>query len=281
VPTPFDHLTAEPPADLRRTRVAVLGCGSAGSAAAWQLAAAGVGRLTLFDRDRIAADNLRRHVCGTGEVGAPKVEAVARFLADRLPAVAVEAFDCDVLAEPDRLRATLVGVDALLVAVDAEGPKYLADIYARSLGVPAVYAGVYGAGWAVEAVRIRPRAAPCYACAAQALGRYGVEFDAPTTPAYAAPRPADGGPAWALADLTSVLPAATLAVRRVVAELTGRDDGPPAAAWRLALRAIPAWGAGPWQLVPVDVPPAADCLACGTEPPPVARFDALLAEGVR
>src|SRR5436305_12029129 len=85
---PFDpraHFAAEPFVPLTDARVLVLGCGSVGGLGAWALASAGVGTLVLVDRDRLEPKNLRRHVCGSGELGAPKAGAVARFLRDRFP----------------------------------------------------------------------------------------------------------------------------------------------------------------------------------------------------
>src|SRR5438105_3791576 len=78
---------AVPAVDLTAARVAVLGCGSVGGLAAWGCAAAGVGSLILADRDRLLADNVRRHACGRGAVGRLKTAAVARFLTRHFPAL--------------------------------------------------------------------------------------------------------------------------------------------------------------------------------------------------
>src|SRR5689334_17181321 len=45
---------------LRQARVAIVGCGATGSAAAALLARAGIGKLTIIDRDYVEFSNLQR-----------------------------------------------------------------------------------------------------------------------------------------------------------------------------------------------------------------------------
>lgn len=71
-------------AALRDAAVLVLGLGGLGSPAALYLAGAGVGRLTLLDRDRVELSNLQRQTLYTeADVGRRKCEAAA----DRLRAL--------------------------------------------------------------------------------------------------------------------------------------------------------------------------------------------------
>ena len=76
------------------------------------------------------------------------------------------------------------------MAVDDESPKHLIDAMTRELNLPAVYGGVYGGGWAVEAILTDPVAGtPCYACAARALGRIGISLHSkPPVLGYSLPR---------------------------------------------------------------------------------------------
>ena len=269
-PRPF--FASEPVISLATSRVLVLGCGSVGGLAAWGLASAGVGALTLIDRDRVEPDNLRRHVCGVGAVGTPKALALARFLGHRFPAATLDAHDLDALERPDELRELIGLSDAVLVAVDAEGPKHLSDAMARELGKPVVYVGVYAGGWAGEVILSDAEVGtPCYACTARALGRVGIPlFPEVVGPDYALPVIEVAETDWPRADLTSLMPVAALATRVLVArllmeqgqerslvELTESDIS----AWRLPLRAVPGWG-GPWNLVPCSIGSRADCREC-------------------
>jgi molybdopterin/thiamine biosynthesis adenylyltransferase len=270
---PRAHFAHEPAIDLKHACVAVVGCGSVGGLAAWDLAGAGVRRLILIDRDRLEADNLRRHVCGRGDLGRPKAHAVGGFLAERFAKILIEAHDLCVLESPDETRQLLSECDATLIAVDAEGPKHLIDGMTRMLRRPVVYTGVYGFGWAGEAILSDPTAdTPCYACAARALGRVGSPVEPVQTPAYA--QPVDDRPRsdWPRADLASIAPVAALAARLVVALLASRNGFTHmheelttghTSAWRLALRSVPGWG-GPWQMLPVVVGRIDECPVCGT-----------------
>ena len=66
---------------LAQARVAVLGLGGVGSAAAEALGRCGVGHLLLVDRDRVDPTNLNRQLVATCQtVGQPKAQAMAQRL---------------------------------------------------------------------------------------------------------------------------------------------------------------------------------------------------------
>jgi hypothetical protein len=138
-----------------------------------------------------------------------------------------------------------------------------------------VYAGVYGGGWAAEAVLTDPATdTPCYGCTARALGRVGIPAHLPAPGAdYALPDPAVAPSEWVRADLTAIMPCAALAARLITAWLARQRGAerawhefhhPGANAWRLALRHVAAWGFGPWELRPVPVRRQSGCPECGT-----------------
>jgi molybdopterin/thiamine biosynthesis adenylyltransferase len=71
--------------DLRRTRVAVVGCGGTGSAVAMLLARLGVGQIALIDNDIVDQTNLNRlHGARQADADAmtPKVDVVARSITE-------------------------------------------------------------------------------------------------------------------------------------------------------------------------------------------------------
>jgi hypothetical protein len=279
----------EPVVSLAGASVTVLGCGSVGGLAAWALAGAGVGTLHLADRDRLELTNLRRHVGAAADLGRPKADVVARFLNARLPHINTEAEDTCFLNRPEVVRELIAAGEAVLVAVDEEGPKHLIDAMAREIGRPVVYAGVYGGGWAVEVVLSDgARRTPCYACAARVLGRTGIPIQ-PAEPAadYALPVAALPASEWPRADLTSLLPCAALVAQVVVACLADRRGqgaalceltGGAATAWRLALRQVPVWG-GPWALLPVVVSAVPGCPECDGGSVSAGHLEALLRGG--
>src|SRR5436309_7872531 len=76
---------------LSRKHLAIVGCGSGGSAFASMAARAGIGRFTLIDPDVLALENVGRHMLGRGDVGKPKALGLKRTIEDVNPAVEVEA----------------------------------------------------------------------------------------------------------------------------------------------------------------------------------------------
>jgi hypothetical protein len=67
-------------AGLSDKRVLIVGCGSLGGSVAMMLAKAGVGCLTLVDKDNLEAANIQRHVLGKEHVGKAKVDALKSVL---------------------------------------------------------------------------------------------------------------------------------------------------------------------------------------------------------
>src|ERR1700744_1839302 len=96
---------------LLRAHAAVVGCGATGAAAASLLARAGVGRLTLIDRDFVEESNLQRQGL-FGEADArealPKAEAARRKIALFNSEIAVDAHVKDLT--PGNVHELLAGV---------------------------------------------------------------------------------------------------------------------------------------------------------------------------
>ena len=76
---------------LKAARVAVVGAGGIGSAVIPALAGAGVGQLTIIDGDVVDLSNLQRQpLYRTQDIGRPKAELAAAFVAVRNPHVEVQ-----------------------------------------------------------------------------------------------------------------------------------------------------------------------------------------------
>src|SRR6266581_4914559 len=76
---------------LSHKHLAIIGCGSGGSALASMAARSGVGRFTLIDPDALALENIGRHMLSRADVGKFKVLALKRMIEDVNPAALVEA----------------------------------------------------------------------------------------------------------------------------------------------------------------------------------------------
>jgi len=126
---------------LRGAHVLVVGCGALGCASIEWLARAGVGQLTLVDRDVVEWSNLQRQQLFSerdAQVGAPKAEAAARRVKEIDSTIRVHACVEHVNAEnaADLARGVNVIVDGL---DNIETRFVLNDVSVRD-GIPYVYA---------------------------------------------------------------------------------------------------------------------------------------------
>src|SRR3989338_4506864 len=146
---------------LRRSSVLIVGAGGLGCPSALYLAAAGVGKIGIIDRETVALSNLHRQVLyGTEDVGRPKSLAAKERLAILNPDVDVAAIQESLLADTalDQLR----GYDVVLDGSDNVMTRYLVNDACVLLSTPFVYGGVVRLQGQVMA--IRPRQSACFRC---------------------------------------------------------------------------------------------------------------------
>src|SRR2546422_11242340 len=75
---------------LSHKHLAIVGCGSGGSALAAMAARSGIGRVTLVDPDALALENVGRHMVSRADVGTPQALGLKRMIEDVNPAAEVE-----------------------------------------------------------------------------------------------------------------------------------------------------------------------------------------------
>src|SRR5438876_3882086 len=121
---------------LSQKHLAIVGCGSGGSALAAMAARSGVGRFTLVDPDALALENLGRQMLSRADVGKPKVLGLKRMIEELNPAAEVEAI-CgkfeDLAQKPD----------LIIAASDSFACESAINDSLRE-NVPAVYGGCWG-----------------------------------------------------------------------------------------------------------------------------------------
>ncbi len=148
------------------SHVAIVGCGALGAASASLLARAGVGTLTLIDRDFVEPSNLQRQMLfdeADALAGLPKAEAARRQIARFNSSIRVLARIADLvpgnIAEllPTHAGSTHVPraavassngpppVDLVLDATDNFETRYLINDYAVAHSLPWIYAAAIGA----------------------------------------------------------------------------------------------------------------------------------------
>jgi molybdopterin/thiamine biosynthesis adenylyltransferase len=148
---------------LAQSHVAVVGCGATGAAAAALLARAGVGTLTLVDRDFVEESNLQRQVLfdeADAREALPKAEAARRKIAQFNSQTKVRAHVADLV--PSNIHALLDGAAIVLDATDNFETRYLINDYSVEQGRPWIYAAAVGAYAAT--MNILPGETACLAC---------------------------------------------------------------------------------------------------------------------
>ncbi|MEX2166679.1 MAG: ThiF family adenylyltransferase [Methyloceanibacter sp.] len=113
--------------DLRKLRIAIVGCGGTGSAVAMLLARLGVGQIALIDNDIVDQTNLNRlHGARQADADAmrPKVEVVAHAITEL--GLGVRAVPVEVLVGDPACRDALRSCDLIFGCTDDhEGRLYL------------------------------------------------------------------------------------------------------------------------------------------------------------
>jgi molybdopterin-synthase adenylyltransferase len=148
---------------IEQAHVAVVGVGATGAAAASLLARAGVGTLTLIDRDFVEESNLQRQVLfdeADARDSLPKAEAARLKIAALNSEIQVRAHVADLV--PANIHTLLDGTDIVLDATDNFETRYLLNDYAVEQSKPWIYAAAVGS-YAVT-MNIVPGETACLAC---------------------------------------------------------------------------------------------------------------------
>jgi adenylyltransferase/sulfurtransferase len=150
-------------AALRRARVTLVGCGALGSVLADTMVRAGVGALTVVDRDFLEMSNLHRQSLFDEEDvrrGLPKAAAAQARLRRINSEVDVRGVVADL--SPDNAAELVGGADLVLDGTDNFETRFVLNDACVRAGVPWVYGacvGSYGL-----ALLVRPRVSPCLRC---------------------------------------------------------------------------------------------------------------------
>ncbi len=231
--------------------IVFVGVGAVGAAAAEAAARAGVGRLTLIDRDVVEVSNLSRQFLfdAADAAGvAPKAQAAARRLSAIAPEIAAQPRVLDL--DPSNAADVLAGHGLVFDASDNFETRLLVSDAARSLRLPSVYAACVGDQGRV-AVSI-PGRTPCLRCYLEALP------------------PSGTGPTCDTAGVVPTLPllVAALAMTEALRLAAGKASSP-------GVLCLSVWEEGFRQSRLFEsARPRADCPVCSGR-----RFPALEGEG--
>jgi adenylyltransferase/sulfurtransferase len=130
---------------LLRSHAAILGCGALGSFHAAALARAGVGRITIVDRDYVEASNLQRQWLfdeADAAEAMPKAVAAERALARINSSVTVRGIVADLTAA--NIADLLCGANVILDGTDNFEARFLLNDFAVSRRIPWIYGAAVG-----------------------------------------------------------------------------------------------------------------------------------------
>ncbi|MEM0053113.1 MAG: HesA/MoeB/ThiF family protein [Nitrososphaeria archaeon] len=146
---------------LKKSRVLVAGLGGLGAPAAIYLAAAGVGKLVVVDKERVEVSNLNRQILHwTEDLGKTKVESALEKLHKINPEIMVEGIVDEINEE--NVDKLVEGVDVVVDGMDNFKTRFLLNEACVRLSKPFIHAAVYGLEGRL--MTIFPRKGPCLRC---------------------------------------------------------------------------------------------------------------------
>lgn len=126
---------------LHAAHVLVIGAGGLGCPALQQLAAVGVGTITIMDDDTVDITNIHRQILfGASDVGKPKVDIAAERIRDLQPGISIRAVRERIT--PANALEVLAGVDVIVDGSDTFATKFLVADAAEITSTPLAWATV-------------------------------------------------------------------------------------------------------------------------------------------
>ena len=126
---------------LRTSHAVIVGVGALGTVAAELLVRAGIGRLTLIDRDIIEESNLQRQsLFLTEDIGKSKAALAKKRLVQINSEIIIDAYAVDL----DEKDTTLLEGDVILDGTDNMYTRFVINDYAKKYAIPFVFCAAVG-----------------------------------------------------------------------------------------------------------------------------------------
>jgi sulfur carrier protein ThiS adenylyltransferase len=174
--TLFPGIGKEGQEKISRKHVLLIGAGALGSGNAEVLARAGVGKITIFDRDYVEASNLQRQQLYTEEdvvEKLPKAAAAKKRLSAINSEVDIEAIIGD--ATPEVLEERANGVDIIIDATDNFETRMAINDVSQKYNIPWIYGACVGSfGMTFSII---PGKTPCLNCLLRTIPLQGMTCD--------------------------------------------------------------------------------------------------------
>jgi len=161
---------------IRAKHVLMIGAGALGSGNAEILTRAGIGRLTIVDRDYVEASNLQRQQLYSEkdvEEKLPKAAAAAKRLRMINSQVEIQPVITD--ATPERLEELIAGVDLIIDATDNFETRMAINDISQKHQIPWIYGACVGSFG--MSLTIIPGKTPCLNCLLKKIPIQGMTCD--------------------------------------------------------------------------------------------------------
>ncbi|MBT2657708.1 thiazole biosynthesis adenylyltransferase ThiF [Bacillus sp. ISL-18] len=172
----FSGIGQEGQARIGKKHVLIIGAGALGSGSAEILTRAGVGKVTIVDRDYVEASNLQRQQLYTEEDVAeklPKAAAAEKRLRAINSDVEIRAIIGD--ASPEMLEELVVDVNLMIDATDNFETRMLMNDVAQKYQIPWIYGACVGSfGMSFSII---PGKTPCLNCLLRTIPLQGMTCD--------------------------------------------------------------------------------------------------------
>ncbi|MFA2829082.1 molybdopterin-synthase adenylyltransferase MoeB [Bacillus paranthracis] len=161
---------------IRNKHVLIVGVGALGSASAESFVRAGIGKLTIIDRDYVEWSNLQRQQLYSEQDAReklPKAIAAKNRLEKLNSEVQIDAFVMDACVE--NLEGLLENVDVIIDATDNFDIRFIINDLSQKHNIPWVYGscvGSYGMSYTII-----PQETPCLHCVLKNVPVTGVTCD--------------------------------------------------------------------------------------------------------
>ncbi|WP_077617109.1 thiazole biosynthesis adenylyltransferase ThiF [Bacillus sinesaloumensis] len=172
----FTPIRAEGQQKIRNKHVLIVGAGALGTGSAEGLVRAGIGKLTIVDRDYVEWTNLQRQQLYSEEDAAnrlPKAVAAKRRLEMINSEVEIQAHVMDVSIE--EIENIIVDIDLIIDATDNFDIRMLLNDASQKFNIPWIYGacvGSYGISYC-----ILPGQTPCLHCLLETVPIGGLTCD--------------------------------------------------------------------------------------------------------
>jgi sulfur carrier protein ThiS adenylyltransferase len=172
----FPGIGKEGQEKISRKHVLIIGAGALGSGNAEILARAGVGKITIIDRDYVEASNLQRQQLYTEEDVVEKLPKAAAAK-KRLTAINSDVEIISIIgdATPEVLEELVVGVDIIVDATDNFETRMAINDVSQKYNIPWIYGACVGSfGMSFSII---PGKTPCLNCLLRTIPLQGMTCD--------------------------------------------------------------------------------------------------------